>query len=159
MHPPPPISNHRLARLALWLLAMLAWFACGAIGERHRRRYGEVSLVKIERAARNLIIIHAADLLPPRKRTARRYHARPMRTSLRAIAGVWLRRRLRTKGDLVTRARHLLAVLRDWRALAAELAHRRSKGLTRLAPITVRSEPAPPICVRAFSAPAAADTS
>ena len=159
MHPPPPISNHRLARLALWLLALLAWFACGRIGARHRRRYSEVSLEKIEHAARNLIIIRAAHLLPPRKRAVRRAPSKPARTSLRAVAGVWLRRRLRTEGDLVTRARHLLGVLREWRALAAELAHRRSKGLTRLAPITVRSEPAAPICVRAFSAPAAADTS
>ncbi|MEQ1812100.1 MAG: hypothetical protein ABL889_19385 [Terricaulis sp.] len=159
MHPPPPISNHRLARLGLWLLALLAWCACGRIGERQRRRYGEVSLETLERAARNLIIIGAAQLLSPRKRAARRYHAKPARTSLRAIAGVWLRRRLRTESDLSARARHLLAVFRDWRVLAAELAHRRSKGLTRLAPIILRPEPTAPVCVLAFAAPVAADTS
>jgi hypothetical protein len=160
MHrPPPTISNNRLARLALWLLALLAWFACGRIGQRQRRRYGEVSVKKIEHAVRDLIIIRAAQLLTTRKRSARRYHANPVRTSLRAVAGVWLRRRLRTQGDLSARAQHLLAVLRNWRALAAELAHRRRKGLTRLAPITLRPELTAPVCVLAFSAPAAADTS
>lgn len=159
MHPPPPISNHRLARLALWLLALLAWFACGRIGERQRRRYGEVSTKKIERAVRDLIIIRAAQLLTTRKRGARRYHANPVRTSLRAVAGVWLRRRLRTQGDVIARTQHLLAALRNWRALAAELAYRRCKGLTRLAPINFQPEPTAPVCVLAFAAPAAADTS
>lgn len=159
MHPRPPISNHRLARLALWLLALLAWFACGAIGERQRRRYGAVSIEKLERAVRNLIITGAAGLLPPRKRRALRHHVKPPPLSLRAIAGSWLRRRLRTEGDLISRAQRLLAILRTWRALAAELAQRRRKGLTRLARITPTPGSAAPISAFAPPAPCAADTS
>jgi hypothetical protein len=157
MHP-PTISNHRLARLALWLLALLAWFACGAIAERHRR-YGEVRIEKLERAVRNLIIIHAAQLLPPRKRRALRHHVKPPRISLRAVAGAWLRRHLRTEGDFISRAQRLLAVLRTWRALAAKLAHRRRAGLTRLFPILLKPERASPICALASLTPPLADTS
>lgn len=159
MHPPPPISNHRLARLALWLLALLAWFACGCIGERHRRRYGQVSIEKLEGAVRNLILIHAAHLLPARKRKAPRHHIKHRHVRLRAVAGSWLRRRLRTEGNLITRAQHLLGVLRTYRALAAILAQRRRKGLTRLLPILPRPAVATPISARAPPVPCAADTS
>jgi hypothetical protein len=159
MHPPPLISNHRLARLALWLLALLAWFVCGRVGERQRRRDGEVSLEKIEHAVRNLIIIRASHLLGPRKPMKRRHLVRPPRVSLRAVAGSWLRRRLRTKGDLIGRAQRLLAVLRSWRTLAAELAERRCKGLTRLSAISPKPANAAPMPARAALAPCAADTS
>ena len=156
--PPPLISNHRLARLALWLLAMLAWFVLGGQGNDRQRRRAEISFDKIERAVRNVIIIGAARLMPPRK--SRRHHVRKApRIRLRAIAGVWLRRRLRTRGDLIARATQLLAALRTWRELAAALAQRRSKGLTRLAPVLPRTERAAPVSIFALPAPCAADTS
>jgi len=158
MHP-PPISNHRLARLALWLLALIAWFACGCIGERQRRRYGHVSIENLERAVRDLILIHAARLLPPRRPKARRHHVKQQHVSLRAVAGAWLRRRLRTEGDLVARAQRLLAVLRTYRALAARLAHRRRKGLTRLSPIPTAPGRVAPLPAFALPTPFAADTS
>ena len=159
MSSPPIISNHCLARLTLWLLALLAWFACGCVGERRRRHYGALSIETLERAVRNLIIVHAAQLLAPRTRRVRRPHAKQPHVSLRAIAGVWLRRRLRTKGDLITRAQRLLAVLRTWRVLAADLAHRRRKGLTRLLPIAPRPGHAAPVSAFAALVPCAADTS
>lgn len=158
MHP-PPISNYRLARLALWLLALIAWFACGCIGERQRRRYGHLSIERLERAVRDLILIHAARLLPPRKQSARRHHVKQPRVLLRAVGGVWLRRRLRTEGDLITRAQTLLAALRTYRALAAKLARRRCKGLTRLSPILTKPSRTAPLLAFAPPEPCAADTS
>lgn len=158
--PPPLISNHRLARLALWLLALLAWFAIGGKGSDRQRRRAGISFDKIERAMRNVIIIRAAQLMPPRKLKPRRHHAhKPPRMRLRAIAGVWLRRRVRTRGDLVTRATQLLAVLRSWRELGAALARRRVGGLTRLARAWSAHESIAPIPGLAGLAPCAADTS
>jgi len=158
--PPPIISNHRLARLALWLLALLAWFALGGQGGERQRRRANISFDKIERAVRDLILIRAAQLLPPRKSKPRRHHAlTPLRVRLRAVGGSWLRRRLSTRGDLITRAAQLLAALRNWRELAAKLARRRAVGLTRLVSTWFAAEHAVPLCAPAASAVHAADTS
>jgi len=157
--PSHPISNHRLARLALWLLAMLAWFALGCRGDERQRRRGEISFERVERAVRNVIIAYAAQFVPPRKPKPRRHHAhKPPRIRLRAVAGSWLRRRLRTRGDLVTRAIQLLAALRNWRELAVGLARRRARGLTRLVRVLFVQYRAAPLRALAPIAPCA-DTS
>ncbi|MEZ5958152.1 MAG: hypothetical protein R3C27_13185 [Hyphomonadaceae bacterium] len=160
MSSPPLITNHRLARLAVWLLALLAWFALGGHGSERQRRRAETSFTKIERAVRNLIIIRAAQLLPPRTTRPRRRHGfKPPRIRLRAVAGVWLRRRLRTRGDLVTRAAQLLAALRNWREFAGALARRRAGGLTRLARTWGTRDRAAPLRAQSLSFLRAADTS
>lgn len=158
--PPPLISNHRLARLAVWLLALLAWFSLGGQGSDRQRRRANITFDRIERAVRDLILIHAAQLLPPRKAAPRRHHApRAPRMRLRAVGGVWLRQRLRTRGDLVSRAAQLLAALRNWRKLAAALARRRAAGLTRLARAWFAADRAVQRCAPAAIAVHAADTS
>lgn len=153
----PIISNRRLARLALWLLAVLAWFV---LGDRHHQRRAHITFDKIERAVRDLILIRAAQILGPRKTKPRRHHGQtPTRISLRAVGGSWLRRRLRTRGDLFARAAKLLAALRDWRDLGAELARRRAAGLTRLAPARLIADLAAPVHAPAPLTLCAADTS
>lgn len=160
MSSPPIISNHRLARLALWLLALVAWFALGGQRSERQRRRANISFDKVERAVRDLILIRAAQLLPPRKAKPRRHNApKPPPVRLRAAGGVWLRRRLSKRGDLVTRAAQLLAALRNWRELAAALARRRAAGLTRLVRSWFACDPAIPQRVLAASAAHAADTS
>lgn len=158
--PPPLISNHRLARLALWLLALLAWFSLGGQGSDRQRRRANISFDKIERAVRDLILIRAAQLLPPRKAKPRRHHAPcAPRIRLRAVGGVWLRQRLRTRGDLVSRAAQLLAALRNWRKLAASLARRLAAGFTRLVRTWFAADRAIPLCAPAAVSVHAADTS
>jgi hypothetical protein len=138
---------------------MLAWFVLGGGDERQRRR-AAISFDKIERAVRNIIILRAAQFMSVRKIRPRRYHPhKPTRIRLRAIAGVWLRRRLRTRGNLVTRALHLLAALRNWRDLGAELGRRRAGGLSRLARIWSAHACADPIAAAPLSALCTADTS
>lgn len=158
--PPPLISNHRLARLALWLLALLAWFVLGGQGSDRQRRRVDISFVRIERAVRDLILIRAAQLLPLRKSKPRRHHApKPTPVRLRAVGGVWLRQRLSTRGDLVSRAAQLLAALRNWRKLAASLARRRAAGFTRLVRTWFAADRAIQRCVPAAISVHAADTS
>jgi hypothetical protein len=145
-------------------MALLAWFAFGVlITRRHRKR--QVGIATLRQAVRNIILIRAAQLLaPPAARVSRnvapasfRYWRR--RASLRVITGVWLRRRLNTHGDFRAQVQHLLDALRNWRALAAELAVCRRRGLTRLVSIKLAPLIAAPI--RAGWPPAlpAADTS
>lgn len=140
---------------------MLAWFALGGLGNDRQRRRAEISFDKIERAVRNVIIIRAAQLMAPRKLKPRRRHAyKPPRISLRSIGGAWLRRRLHTRGDPITRATQLLAALRNWRALGAQLARRRATGLTRLARAWFAADrPTPAFVPAAPVTPCAADTS
>lgn len=158
MHLPPPIiSSHRLARLAVWLVAALAWFM---LGRSHHQRRVHITFAKIERAVRDLILIHAAHVLGPRKTKPRRPHGRmPSRISLRAVGGSWLRRRLVMRGDIFARASKLLSAIRNWRELGAQLACRRAAGLTRLAPAWFAVDCAPLMPAPAPVTPCAADTS
>ena len=143
----------------MWLLAMLAWFALGGQGCDRQRRRAEISFDKIEHAVRNVIIIRAAQLMAPRVRTKCHHTLRPTRISLRAIGGAWLRRRLYTRGDPITRAAQLLGALRNWRELGAQLARRRATGLTRLACAWFAADRPTPVRVPAPVNLCAADTS
>jgi hypothetical protein len=137
------ISEHRLARLAALLGAVLAWFALGAprrtaSQQRHHRRYGEVAIGRLRRAVCDLIIIRAAQLLPERTPRAWRDFASPgfrcrrNGCTCRAIGGVWLRRHLNVRGGFIAQVRHLIEALRHYRGLGAALAWRRRFGLSRL---------------------------
>jgi len=72
--------QHRLARFILWLSVLLAWFAAGAphqalASQRHRRRYSALTIEKLTRAVRNIIVIRAAQLLLPYQRARVQRHA------------------------------------------------------------------------------------
>lgn len=164
-------NEHRLARLVAWTAAVLAWLILGAPAfttaqRRRRARLAHVSAERFAHLVRDLIIIRAAQLMsaPLHRRRpdftpagfARR---RTTHAPRRAIAGVWLRRRLKVRGGFTDKLVHLLGVLRDYRALGAQLAARRRKRLTRRTPI-IMTRPAAH-CVRSLAHPAilAADSS
>lgn len=169
----PLCSEHRLARFILWLGVLLAWFAAGALqrsaaSQRHHRRYGALTIETLTRAVRNIILIRAAQVLKPnpRHQVRGRANARPgfrqsswRRPSLRAIAGVELRRILRNRGSFIGRVIHLIAILRRVDALAARLAHRRQRPFTRLRAITPIAPPNHAVRTICTSAPVAADSS
>ncbi len=146
----PIISAHRLARLVAWLAGVLAWFALGAphatpAQRRHHARHGHVGIATLRRAVAAIIIVRAAQLLPARLPRIRRDFAPPgfkrrlHHIRLRAIGGVWLRRYLNRRGSFVEQVKHLIEALRHARGLAAGLAWRRRRGLTRLRPLLLIS--------------------
>lgn len=143
------ISKHRLARLIARLAAFLIWVACGGPLKRDGHRRRTIRLVALRNTVRNLIIIRAAQMLRrvPRRRVLhtfapKGFTLRHNRSSLRACAGVWLRRRLRTRGGAIAQAKHLLGVLRQTETLAAALVNRRPRGLTRLRALRPIAPPA-----------------
>ncbi|MBX3428242.1 MAG: hypothetical protein KF779_01530 [Hyphomonadaceae bacterium] len=146
---PRPISDHRLSRYVSWFAAILAWISLGWAGasERRRRSFCNVTSATLRHAARNLIIIRAAQLCRRRRPQVWRAFAAPgfrrhnNRCTLRAVSGVWLRRRLRADGDFIAQVLHLLTVVRRISVIAAELAARRRRGLTRLRPLIVAAPP------------------
>lgn len=162
---PRPLSEHRLTRLLVWFAMILGWFALGAPHERRQRRFGFVSKAALCRAVRNLIIIRAAALLRPRQQTPWRSYApngflrRRNRCSLRAIGGVWLRKRLSARGGLVAQAKHLIEMLRQFSALAAKLAYRRRRGLSRLSPLVLTHAPELHAANQCAASPVLADSS
>lgn len=169
----PICSEHRLARLILWLGALLFWFAAGALhrnhaSQRHHRRYGAHTIETLTHAVRNIILIRAAQLLKPapRARVQRRANAQPgfrqraaPRPSMRAVAGAALRRALRSRGSFIQRVLRLIAVLRRVDALAVRLAHRRRRPFTRLRAITPIAPPRYAVRGVCTCAPIAADSS
>ena len=163
---PRTITPHRLARLTAWLLALLVWFACGGGGPaRHHRRYGHASIETLRAAVRAIILIHAASLLPkwvqrqPRNSTRSGMNWRHNPTTLHAVAGSWLRRRLYARGSFVTQVKLLLDALRQWRQLGAAIARRLPKRLTRLMKLIPARPPAAQLSACFAPALAAADTS
>lgn len=155
LHPMKPQTQlpteHRIARLAAWAIAVLVWLLTGAVAHTtHRRRLQNVTLQEARCFIRRLVIIRAAQILPSRPGARRRLSDAPsgfrrrthVRFSERRIAGVWLRRRLAHNGGFAEQIAHLLELLRNWRALGVELARRRRKRLTRLYSIVPASPPA-----------------
>ncbi len=146
-------------------MMVLGWIICGGGHERRRRRFGNVTCAILRQAARNLIIIRAAELHRPhpervwRDFAAPGVHRRRKPCTGRAIGGVWLRKRLKTRGDLITQARHLINVMRHFSDLAVGLAAHRRRGLTRLRPLVLAR--APMVCVLTLhgATPAPADSS
>ena len=131
-HTPPPITNHRRARLSAWLSLWLVWFvgvcaAAWAGGWRGAPR----DLDRVARGVRDLIIIEtAARFTPPPRSRNRQGRLKP--TALRTIAGSALRRALSGR-DWPSRMTAILTVFRDRHAHVARLLRRlRRCGLTRL---------------------------
>lgn len=163
-------TEHRLARLIAWTRLVLVWIAGLFFNEafepslRRLDRYGFISLRTLKRRVRNLIIIHAAQHLGvraganlrPRQDFAARGFSRRLRPRhfLRSIAGVRLRRALRSR-DPATLISNLLTALREIDKLARSVARR----LTRLAPLLVARPPCTVLRTLAVTAPCAADSS
>jgi hypothetical protein len=164
---PRPVSDHRLARYFVWFAAVLAWFAFGAPQEnqRRQRRFGTVTCATLRDAARNLILIRAAQLhrgpkpQPWRNFATAGFRRQNNRCALRGIGGAWLRRRLHARGGLIAQAKHLIGIFRQFRALAAELAARRRRGFTRLRPLIIVAPPEERVADLCAAAPQAADSS
>ncbi|MBC7767872.1 MAG: hypothetical protein H7124_03725 [Phycisphaerales bacterium] len=120
------MSDQRLARFIVWLMAVLAWCAIGCPRQtradwRHHQRYGRITHTRLTHAVRNIVIIRAAALAPEpaaAKRTHqprfcpagfRRARIRARGSCLRAWGGVWLRRQLKVRGSLLDQALRLIA--------------------------------------------------
>lgn len=174
LQPNPICSEHRLARFILWLSALLAWFAAGALqrslgSQRHHRRYGALKIETLTQAVRNIIIIRAAQLLNrlPPGRVQRHSNTRPgfrqaaphHYTSMRVIVGAPLRRALRSRGSFIQRVMHLIAVLRRVDVYAQDLADCRRRPFTRLRAITPIAPPHDAVRGICALAPVAADSS
>ncbi len=153
-HPPLP-PEHRLARLAAWALAVIAWLLrCPGVprtaaDRRHHRRYAHVTIRKLQRFIAHLIIDHGLSFLPVRPGARRRLnHARAgfkrrirPHLTLRRVGGTWMRRRLAVSGSFAEQLAQLAAILRDWRKLGAAFARHRASGLARLCPIIIARPP------------------
>ncbi len=163
------LSQHRLARLIAWALAMLAWVADALLGEgaphrrRLRQRGGFFSLDRLARFTCRLALARAADIVGLRARQRAIRNAAPSgfrrrttpRALLRACIGSRLRRAVK-RGDVAARIRFLRAALSDIDAFARRYtvprALRRLTKLCAIVPIAPRTEamlgpPAPsPAC-------------
>ena len=162
---PRPFSEHHLARFLVWFVMVLGWFAFGAPLERRQRRFGYVTCATLQRAARNLIIIRAANLCRRNRSTQWRdfarsgFQRRQNRCSLRAIGGKWLRKRLNAPGNLIAQAKHLIEILRQFDTLAAGLAFHRRRGLSRLCPLVLTKAPDLRVTHQCDATPSLADSS
>jgi hypothetical protein len=150
-----------------WIALMLFAADPPASRRRHIRRYGFFDLARMRGLVRNLIIIRAGQLVPRRAASRRcfgnaasgvRQRTRP-RCLYRAAAGARLRRRLRARGGQAAVIAHLLAVLADIDALAAGVARRFRRRLTRLFPLVAVRPPHEAASSLAAPAPWFADSS
>jgi hypothetical protein len=150
---------------------MVLWGAAALLGERiatrrHiRQRYRALTITKLTHFVRNLLIIHAA-------RYARHRAQRPWRNfaftgfqrrhgicRIRAIAGSRLRRIL-NDGDLATRLKRFVHIVRNLDAYAREFLLRRAhNGLGRLNPLIATRPQAQALRLRTAPTPALADSS
>jgi hypothetical protein len=167
------ISEHRLARFVAWLGGFLLWLATGAprttrAHQRRHQRYRHIGAGALVRAVRDLVIIRAAQLMPEAPPSTRPRHdfapagftARvAVPATLRAIAGVWLRRRLKIRGSFAEQVAHLIEALKHIRGLGAWLAWRRRRRLTRLRPIVLVRPPRARMSSLTQDVPAAQDSS
>jgi hypothetical protein len=172
--PQPLINPHRFARLVAWLQALLAWaaqilFATTARPNRRhiRQRYGFISLDRIERCVRALVITHAVQLAQLRRRQ------RPLRNAaafgfrrriargglLRAAVGARVRKALKHR-DPAQRIQRLVGALANIDAFARRyLLARAKRRLTRLHAVLIAAPMAEPVFGGPPRAPCAADTS
>ena len=137
----PILTQHRLQRLALWLLTLLHWIAAIICANRpaharHRRQRGDISLAWVSHWVGALITVRALNTLRPRPRRMRFLYWRPAFNTRpshfqRSLYGAKLRRALKHK-DPATHIAQLIAVLRNLDAHAAALALRIRSRLRRL---------------------------
>jgi hypothetical protein len=133
-----PLSKHRRARLIAWTLAMLAWLAQVLLAhapftQRHERQRGaRMSLERLARQVKLLIISRALDRLPRRRRRGPAFRGRALtpRSVIRALIGASLRRTFKRKhiGERIFALMHALIHIDDY---AARIAKRLRRGLTR----------------------------
>lgn len=162
------LSKHRRARLIAWALAMLLWmasvlFAGAAFTDRHARRRGaRMSLERLARMVKLLIVSRAADFARMRRRA--RYvcfqHGRDLtpRGLIRAVIGARVRRALKRKAIDETIA-VLIDALRRLDTHAAIVALRMRRRLTRRTPILAGPAPSPPAAFFAARRAVFADSS
>lgn len=134
---------------------------------RLRQRCGMLSIDRLTRVVRNLMIARAGELLGARRAQRRsRTFAPPgfcrrmrARNILRAVAGARLRRFM-SAGDDVARFTRLLRILGDLDAYARAFLFRRAKsGVNRLLPVFAVRPPRAPLRSQARPAPAAVNSS
>jgi hypothetical protein len=167
------LSQHRIARLVAWALAMLYWvagvlFVEGVGGRRRLRQRG--SYLWLDRLARftcRLAIIRAVEItgIRPRPRVVRNtapagFRRRIVRrTPLRACIGACLRKALK-QGDLAARVGFLAAALADIDAFARRyLTARALRRLTKLCATVLFAPPAAVLLGSPAPSPACADSS
>lgn len=177
MKPPPTILNpHRRARVTLWARTMLMWAALvlfsvlpARSNRRHiRQRYAFLSLDKIERIVRALILVRSVEIAGVRGGSGQRLrHAppagfhRPARRSglMRASLGSRFRAAFRHR-DLHRRILNLLAAIADIDGFARRyLVPRASRRLTRLRAIIIAAPKACALIGLEAPEPSAADSS
>lgn len=166
--PKPCLGAHRQARIIAWALAMLLWLSSVVSGahimsrRRLRQRGGWFCLDHLARLITNLIGIRAAELAgnrAPRKRLFRDRGVDLRRPHLRrSVIGSRLRRALKHP-DAEARIRLLIHALHDFEALAARLANRMRRRVTRLWAILARPASTEALASVDARAPATADTS
>ena len=173
MRKPPHSNVHRLARLILCARAMIIWAAAvlfdGLIPSRRRirQRYGMLSIDRLTRLVRILLVARAGQMIVKRReaRSFRdaagpgfRRRVRP-RNVLRSIAGSRLRRFMRHGGDAERFAR-LVRMLNNLDAYArAFLLRRAENGVNRLAPVLAVRPPHDAARTLFAPSPAPADSS
>jgi hypothetical protein len=164
----PILTQHRLQRLALWLLTLLHWIAAILSANlpahaRHRRQRGDISLAWVSRWVGALVTVRALNMLRPRPRRMRflywrpTFNARPSHFQ-RSLFGAKLRRALQHK-DPATHIAQLIAVLRNLDTYAAELALRIRCRLRRLLRAWLEIAPATPLHGAPAPSPALTDSS
>jgi hypothetical protein len=163
-----PLSKHHRARLIAWTLAMLAWLAQVLVANvlftpRHERQRGaRMSLERLERQVKLLILSRALDMLPCRRRCGRAFRGRSLtpHNFIRAAIGVRMKRKLQGH-DIVSRIVALMHALTHIDEYAKLIAKRLRRGLTRrwLALFAIGWPRGTPVLSAPASAPLAADSS
>jgi hypothetical protein len=152
MQPPTfPVTPLRLARLTAWARLMLAFVAQVADIPAFAP-FDDYHLFRLRRMVAELVVIRAARRLLHLRR--RKLPASTPPGHMRAVIGASLRRRLRARG-VGARIACLREAFACIDALAARLARRLARGLTRRRPILPRASAdasphaavlAPPFC-------------
>lgn len=167
------LSQHRIARLTAWALAMVAWIAGALFGDsvpgrrRLRQRGRFFSLDALARLTCRLALIRAVEIagIRPRRRVVRngapvgfRRRTAP-RALVRACIGARLRKAIK-RGDLASRLRFLTAALADIDAFARRyFLPRALRRLTKLCATVPIAPPAAAIFAPSAFSPALADSS
>lgn len=163
----PVLTQHQLRRVALWLMAVLAWTALVFMGDRrplarHRRRRSGYTLKQLSYWVSELMMAHALDMLPDIFPDAFPYWRRNFNGFVshfrRTVLGARLRRVLDHRDPAACIA-NLITVLRNLDAYAAQLADRVRYGLTRFLSACLTISPAPTLVSPFRASPAFADSS
>jgi hypothetical protein len=154
----PHLTQHRRRRLVLWALAMLAWIASVFAGiaptRRHLSQRGAMSIHRLARMVKQLVLLRAADIAGLKRKTRppllfKRGRDMRRRHIMRSMVGSRLRRALDHR-DPVARIAILIDALTHLDDWAARFAKHISCGFMRLWSIA----PAPTAAVAILGPPA-----